>query len=96
MYWLFLKEKNKKGHKFKVSDHARISKDKNIFAEGYVSSWIKEVFAIKKVTNAVLIIQKVFIVEKVMSKRYNKLYVEWKSFNSSINNLLIIGLTKKE
>ena len=69
---------------------------KIFFAEGYVSSWIKEVFAIKKVTNAVLIIQKVFIVEKVMSKRYNKLYVEWKSFNSSINNLLIIGLTKKE
>ena len=53
-------------------------------------------FAIKKVTNAVLIIQKEFIVEKVMSKRYNKPYVEWKSFNSSINNLLIIGLTKKE
>ena len=41
---------------------------------------------IKKVTNVVLIIQKEFIVEKVMSKRYNKLYVEWKSFKSYINN----------
>ena len=29
----------KKGPKFKVSDHVRISKYKNIFAKGYVPNW---------------------------------------------------------
>ena len=34
----FNKENNKQGPKFKVSDHVRISKYKNIFAKGYVPS----------------------------------------------------------
>ena len=32
----FNKENNKKGPKFKVGDHVRISKYKNIIAKGYV------------------------------------------------------------
>ena len=35
---------NKKDPKFKVSDHVRISKYKNIFAKGYAPNWSKEVF----------------------------------------------------
>ena len=43
MYTDFSKENNKEGPKFKVGDHLRISKYKNIFAKGYVSIWSEEV-----------------------------------------------------
>ena len=36
-----------------ISDHARISKHKNIFAKRYTQSWSEEVFVIKKVKNTV-------------------------------------------
>ena len=32
-----------KDPKFKVGDHVRISKDKNIFAKGYTPNWSGEV-----------------------------------------------------
>ena len=35
---------NKKNPKFKVGDHVRISKYKNIFAKAYTSNWSEEVF----------------------------------------------------
>ena len=44
---------NKKGPKFKVGDHVRISKYKNIFAKGYTPNWSEEVLVIKKVKNTV-------------------------------------------
>ena len=47
------KEVNDKDPKFKVSDHVRISKYKNIFAIGYTPNWSKEIFVIKKVKNTV-------------------------------------------
>ena len=47
------KEINNKDPKFKVGDRVRISKYKNIFAEGYPSNWSEEVFLIKKVKNTV-------------------------------------------
>ena len=47
------KEVNDKDPKFKVGDHVRISKYKNIFAKGYTPNWSEEVFVIKKVKNAV-------------------------------------------
>ena len=47
------KEINNKDPKFKVGDHVRISKYKNIFAKGYIPNWIEEVLVIKKVTNTV-------------------------------------------
>ena len=43
------KEINTKDPKFKVGDHVRISKYKNIFAIGYMPNWSEEVFVIKKV-----------------------------------------------
>ena len=49
----FEKEVNDKDPKFKVGDHVRISKYKNIFAKGYTPNWSEEVFVIKKVKNAV-------------------------------------------
>ena len=47
------KEINNKDHKFKVGDHVRILKYKNIFAKGYTPNWSEEVFVIKKVKNTV-------------------------------------------
>ena len=49
----FKKEVNDKDPKFKVGDHVRISKYKNIFAKGYAPNWPEEVFVIKKVKNTV-------------------------------------------
>ena len=52
-YIAFDKEVNDKGPKFKVGDHVRISKYKNIFAKGYTPNWSEEVFVIKEVKNTV-------------------------------------------
>ena len=43
----------KKNPKFKVGDHVRISKYKNIFAKGYTPNWSEEVFIINKIKNTV-------------------------------------------
>ena len=44
----FGEEVNDNDSKFKVGDHVRISKYKNIFAKGYTPNWSEEVFVIKK------------------------------------------------
>ena len=44
---------NKKNPKFKVGDHVRISKYKNIFAKGYAPNWLEEIFIVSKVNNTV-------------------------------------------
>ena len=49
----FEKEVNDKDPKFKIGDHVRISKYKNIFAKRYMPKWSEEVFVIKKVKNTV-------------------------------------------
>ena len=48
------KEINDQHHKFIIGDTVRISKYKNISAEGYTPNWSEEVFVIKKVKNTVL------------------------------------------
>ena len=104
------KEINNKDPKFKVGDHVRISKYKNIFAKGYMPNWSEEVFAIKNVKNTVpwtyvindLIGEEItgtfyakelqktsqeeFRIEKVISRKGDKLYVKWKGYNSSFNS----------
>ena len=48
----FFAEYNEKYHKkdpkFKVGDHVRISKLKNLFAKGYTPNWSEEIFIVKK------------------------------------------------
>ena len=44
---------NDKNLKFKVGDHVRMSKYKNIFAKSNTPNWSEEVFVIKKVKNTV-------------------------------------------
>ena len=49
----FKKEINDKDPKFKIGDHVRISKYKNIFAKGYIPNWSEEIFIICKIKNTV-------------------------------------------
>ena len=49
----FEKEVNDRDTKFKVGDHVRISRYKNIFAKGYTPNWSEEVFVINKTKNTV-------------------------------------------
>ena len=73
------KEVNDKDPKFKVGDHVRISKYKNIFAKGYKPNWSEEVFIIKQVKNTVpwtyvkngLMVMK--LLEHFMKKTYKRL-----------------------
>ena len=46
-------ESNEKDPKFKVRDHGRISKYKNIFAKGFQPNWSEENFIVKKIKNTV-------------------------------------------
>ena len=49
----FKKEVNDINSKFKVGDHVRISKYKNILAKGYMPNWSEEKLIIKKIKNTV-------------------------------------------
>ena len=46
-------ESNERDLKFKVGDHVRISKFKNVFAKGYTPNWSEEIFVVKKIKNTV-------------------------------------------
>ena len=50
---IIAKEVNDKDPKFKIGDHVRISKYKNIFAKGYTPNWSEEIYVIKAIKNAV-------------------------------------------
>ena len=52
-YAEYNEDSNKRNSKFKVGDHLRISKYKNIFAKGHAANWSEEIFVIKKVENTV-------------------------------------------
>ena len=47
------KELNDNDPRFKVGDHVRISKYKNIFAKGFTPNWSEEVFVNKEIKNTV-------------------------------------------
>ena len=44
---------NKKNPKFKVGNHVRISKCKNIFAKGCSPNWSEEIFIVSEIKNTV-------------------------------------------
>ena len=52
-YAEYSEDSNKKDPKFKVGDHVRISKYKNIFAKGYTKNWSEEVFVVSKIKDTV-------------------------------------------
>ena len=53
-YIEYNEDSNEEDPKFKVGDHVRISKYKNIFAKGYTQNWSEEVFIVSKIKNTVL------------------------------------------
>lgn len=98
-------------NKFKVGDHVRISKYKNVFEKGYTPNWTSEIFQIAKVQltqpatymlkdyqdNEIkgafyeLELQKVkhsdvYLIEKILKKRGNKLFVKWLGFDNTHNS----------
>ena len=96
--------------KFKLGDHVRISKYKNILAKGYTPNWSEEIFVISKIKNTVpwtyvvsdlngeeitgsfyekelqKTSQKEFRIEKVISRKGDKLYAKWKRYDSRFNS----------
>ena len=46
-------DSNEKDPKCKVGDHVKVSKYKNIFAEGYAPNWLQYVFVVSKIKNTV-------------------------------------------
>ena len=53
IYINFGKESNNKDPKFKIGDHVKMSKYKNVFAKGHTPNWSEEVFVIIKIKNTV-------------------------------------------
>ena len=47
-YAEYNEDSNEKDLKFKVGEHVRISKYKNIFAKGYTQNWSEEVFILSR------------------------------------------------
>ena len=106
----FKKDINDKEPIFKVGDHVRISKQKNIYAKGYTLNWSEEGFVVSKIRNTVpwtyvindlngeKIIgtfyenelqktnQQEFRIEKVIRKKCDKFYLNWKGYGSSFNS----------
>ena len=52
-YAEYNEDSNEKDPKFKVVDHIKISKYKNIFAKKYTHNWSEEVFVVSKLKNTV-------------------------------------------
>ena len=52
-YAEYNQDSNVKDSEFKVGDHVRISKYKNIFAKGYTPNWSEKVFVVSKIKNTV-------------------------------------------
>ena len=53
-YAEYNKDSNVTKPKFKVDDHVRISKCKNIFSKGYNQNWSEEIFVVSKIKDTVL------------------------------------------
>ena len=50
---VYIDEHTEKDSRFKVGDRVRISKFKNIFAQGYTTNWSKEIFIVDKINDTV-------------------------------------------
>ena len=50
---VYIDEHNEKDSRFKVGDRVRISRYKNIFAEGNTPNWSKEIFIVDKINDTV-------------------------------------------
>ena len=75
----FEKEVDDRDPKFKVGDHVRISKYKNIFTKGYTPNWSEEGFVISKIKKQfhghilLMILMGKKLLEHFMKKNYKRL-----------------------
>ena len=67
-------ESNEKDPTFKVGDHVRISKLKNVSVKGYTPNWSEEIFVVKNIKNTVpwTYVISDFNEEKFMGSFYEK------------------------
>ena len=99
MYINFNKEIKKEGPEFKVSDNVRMSKYKNIFAEGYIPNWSECTVSTLCHGHMLLVITEKKLLERFTKKNYKKqikrkvikrkgdnLYVKCKGYVNSFNN----------
>ena len=70
----FKKEINDKNPKFKVGDHVRISKYKNIFTKWFMPNWSEESFLMILMVNKLLV-----HFMKMNYKALSKMNLEWKT-----------------
>ena len=93
---------DKKDPKFKVGDHDRLSKYKNIFAKRYAPNWSEEVFVVSKIKNTVpwtyvvsdlngevitgSFYEKEFRIQKALKRNSDKLYLKWKGYDDRFNS----------
>ena len=56
----------KKDPKFKVSDHKRIWKYKNIFAKKYIPNWLEKVFVVSKTKNTV---SRIYVISELTGEK---------------------------
>ena len=72
---------NNKGHKFKLGDHERMSKYKNIFSKVYTTNWSKNVTT-KKVKNSIscAYLMEELNDEEIVGTIYEK---EWQKINQT-------------
>ena len=96
----FPKDVLEKDPKFKVGDHVKTSKYKNILAKGYAPNWSEEVFVIKEVKNTVpwtyfisdlngkTIVGTCYEKElqETNQKNLGQKNVEWKGYDNSSNS----------
>ena len=64
-------EKGYKNLQFKVGEHLRISKNKNIFAKGYIPNWSEKFLFVKTVKNTVLL---TYVIEDLKMKKLWELF----------------------
>ena len=87
------KEINNKDPQFKVGDHIRISKYKNIFAKGYTPNWSEEVFVIKKVKSTVLW---TYVINDLNSEEITRTFYEKQLEKANQEEFRIEKVTKRK
>ena len=78
-------EVNDKDPKFKVGDHVRISKHKNIFTKWFTRNWPEEVFMINKVKNTA---PWTYVINDLNGKEIIRKFFEKKTTNNKTNKSL--------
>ena len=91
-YAEYNEDSNEKDPKFKVGDHVRISKYKNIFAKGYTQNW-SEVFIISKIKNTV---PWTYVISDLNSEKNSKSFYEKELQKTSQEKFRIENIIKKD